>query len=118
VEQFKNGLTAYYAPIYIGVQMTTLHASICGAVSTMLLSLDVLVKVKRQAEEEKERENNPQLQEQRMQLAWGNKHHAPTDILAGCDGDYLLMPFKCNTRGKIRSLRALRILFSWHVSEE
>jgi hypothetical protein len=32
-----------------------------------------------------------------MRSAWGNMHRSPADFLVGCNGDHLLVPFKCGT---------------------
>jgi ferredoxin len=56
---------------------------------------NVLFQIKSRVEEEAERENNPLMQE-RLTLAWGNKHRSEKDFKVARDGDHLLVPFECD----------------------
>jgi hypothetical protein len=51
---------------------------------------------------------------ERVQRAWGNKHHAPDEYLRGRDGDHLLVPFECD----LCIFRKLRGQEPWDLSEK
>jgi hypothetical protein len=51
---------------------------------------------------------------ERVQRAWGNKHRSPDKYLVGRDGDHLLVPFECD----LCIFRKLRRCNPWPTSEQ
>jgi hypothetical protein len=65
----------------------------CGDCYT--LNTSILFQIKSRVDEEAERDNDRLMQE-RLTLAWGNKHRSADNYKVARDSDHLLVPFECN----------------------